>query len=180
MEAMILTIREGLQHLSLCLARNRWAAFSWFPTCGYNKDSYMIFLIYLMSFLNVPSFEMDCSGRLEWDICIYSGDAWFPVWLLHHYSKFVMGRTAAWYRSQGTALEPGHKKHTSYKSMLMRFHVHETDRINLACVFVGAHVHIKRNKPEEAKTINQYQHFMVWNTVYHFDNKGSKGLNSAV
>lgn len=84
-----------------------------------------------------------------------------PVWLQHHYSQFVMGRTATWYRSQGTALEPSHKKHTSYKSMLMRFHVHETDRINSACVFVGAHVHIKRNKLEEAKTINQYQHFMV-------------------
>lgn len=64
--------------------------------------------------------------------------------------------------------------------MVMCVHVQETDRINLCCVFVGAHMSIKRNKPEEAETINQYQHFMVGNTVYHCDNKGSKGLNSAV
>ena len=56
----------------------------------------------------------------------------------------------------------------------------ETDRINLCCVFAGAHTSIKRNKPEEAETINQYSQLMLGKTVYHRDNKGSKALNSAV
>lgn len=64
--------------------------------------------------------------------------------------------------------------------MLMCVHVQETDRINLCSVFVGAHMSIKRNKPEEAETINQYQRFMVGSTVYHRDNNGSKAPNIAV
>lgn len=64
-----------------------------------------------------------------------------------------MVRTEAWYWSQGTALEPSYKKHTGSKSMVMCVHVQETDKINLCCVFVGAHMSIKRNKPEEAETI---------------------------
>lgn len=40
----------------------------------------------------------------------------------------------------------------------------KTERMNLHRVCVCVCV-CKKNKPEEAKTINQYQHFMVENTI---------------
>lgn len=38
----------------------------------------------------------------------------------------------------------------------------------------------KKNKADEANTINQHHHLMVENSIYHCDNKGSKILYGAV
>lgn len=73
------------------------------------------------------------------------------------------------------------KKYRNYKKggkvcVCMCVIVWENESDLCDCVYM----HVKKNKPDKAKTIKQQQQFMVENTIDHRDNKGSKGLHGAV
>lgn len=105
-ETMILTIQEQWHHLFfLQLAKNRWVAFDQTYKC-FKKD---VFNQSNASFKASLSFQTYCQTTSAW-----MGPVEMPDFQgrPQRYSHSVMGRTAAWYGSQGTALEPSHKKHT--------------------------------------------------------------------